>query len=109
MPIFSNTSQAQAFEHWDGKDVEIVSVLCDIEDRTHIDPECMPMFLVRLKDTGEINTADLDEIPESEWGDEMRSVLLGMKACNADSKPTCDKLVVFYEYGQRLAQFKDNL
>lgn len=106
MPVFMNNSDSPSFSHWNNKPVTILSVICDPNDTTHLDPVSMPQFLVKLDETGEENTTYPDEISEEFWPEEMKWVLNGM---NHPDNPPADALMTpFFEKGIQLAAIKNS-
>jgi hypothetical protein len=68
----------------------------------------MPQFSVKLVESGENNTAYVDEIDEKYWTDEMKAVLKGQNAfANGESENqySCS-LAKFFGYGLKLGEIK---
>ena len=68
----------------------------------------MPQFHIKLIETGQKNTAYVDEIPESDWTDEMKAVLEGQKAfaLGVPENSCTGKHSDYFKYGYQLGDFK---
>ncbi len=109
-PVFKNTNNHEARQSWDGKTVEILGIVVNPNDNEILEPVEMPQFLVRLNETGEVDTALVEQIDEEFWGCGMKVTLEGLEAWRKGNTKTsnpysCD-LAKYFDYGQGIAECK---
>lgn len=111
-PIFMNTDGYEDFKLWNGKEVEILGTIANPDDNSIIDACAMPQFLVKLLETGEVNTAYVDEISEEFWTPEMKAALDGQDEGFSENtqvkNPYEGELATYFDYGLALAKHKSN-
>ena len=107
-PTFINTDSIKEFDSWNGKAIEILGVIANPDDNSILDAEAMPQFSVKLLETGETNTAYVNEIAEEFWTDEMKAVLEGQNAFSSGKQdnPYTSRLGQFFEFGLKLGEIK---
>ncbi|MCY9865114.1 hypothetical protein OTK49_21580 [Vibrio coralliirubri] len=102
--IITFSSESLSMLDWNGKKVEVLNVIANPDDSTHIDAECMPMFHIRLIGTNSTNTAEVDELRGYE-DPRMNATLKGLHGALPEDDYS-DELKQFYSWGQALVEYK---
>lgn len=83
MPVFKSAFGYESDKEYDGRECNIVGLLCDPNNPDHtqiLHPDNMPQFEINFVDTGEVYSAYATEIDPQHWTQDMHDYMAGENA-----------------------------